>query len=762
MDRRIDIAREQQRDCGGLKPEEKLQPSLPLKGAFRRRAESLAADGLAALVLFPVQTTYLLSYTALIYSGPLAFARSAGFSGMLLTTVIAGLATTVGSAFKFAFGTLDNNAMAIMATLVAAVAIDMGGADQASILATVSCGMALAGLVAGALLLIIGCAGAGKVVRLIPTPVTAGFLGTTGWIISAGAVKVAAGQTLALAILLDRAIDARLVVMAAVAGAFAFMARRTRSPFAVPLLIGGCVLLHHSVFAALGLGLAAQRDAGWLLAFPGALGLTIPWSPAVFGRIDWTVLGHHSLGLIVLAVVAPISLLLTTTGLETALREEVDIDRELRVGGFASLLSGGAGGTIGFTAFARSMTLKVAGGQSRLAAVLSAILMGIVPAAFPQALGLVPVTVLGGLLFFLGFGLLYRWVFLTRREMGLREWAIVPTIIVLSIQFSLIWGVLAGIILGCVSFVATYAGGPPIRAAYFGDVAVSNVGRPAAERRVLRETGQERLVLYLQGFLFFGTAHRLFREVREKFDLGAGVRAVILDFGEVDGVDSSAISSLKRIAEIGEERGVNVLFCGVPPVVRDHLGAMASPQRPRFEIVASVDQALERCEENSLGAHASGPVEPASLVQALAGEFRDPTMAAAILGRLESFDVPAGGALMRQGDASNDLAFIETGRAAVFTAFEGAEPIRVRTLVAGTMIGELGFYLDTPRMATIVAETSCRITRITRQDLTRLEREHPQAALEFQRLIAQRLCMRIQDKDHLIEGLVRAMKRPAF
>jgi SulP family sulfate permease len=406
--------------------------------------------------------------------------------------------------------------------------------------------------------------------------------------------------------------------------------------------------------------------------------------------------------------------------------------------------------------------LKVAGGQSRLAPILTAILIGIAPSAFPQALGLVPVTVLGGLLFFLGFGLLHRWVFLTRREMGLREWAIIPVIITLSIQFSLIWGVLAGILLGCVSFVASYAGGPPIRAAYFGDVALSNVGRPAAARRALRETAHERLVLYLQGFLFFGTAHRLLQEVRQRFDLAEGVRAVILDFGDVDGVDSSAISSLRRIAEIGEERGVDVIFCAVPKVVSDHLGKMASPQARRFQIFPSVDEALERCEEGSLRAPEIKQSEAPPLAQALAREFSNPSLAAVILGRLDSFDVQAGDVLMQQGDASNDLAFIETGRAGVFTAFEGREPIRVRTLVAGTMIGELGFYLDAPRMATIRAETTCRIARITQRDLTRLETEHPQAALEFHRFVTQRLCMRIQDKDHLIQGLVRGMKRPAF
>jgi len=78
------------------------------------------------------------------------------------------------------------------------------------------------------------------------------------------------------------------------------------------------------------------------------------------------------------------------------------------------------------------------------------------------------------------------------------------------------------------------------------------------------------------------------------------------------------------------------------------------------------------------------------------------------------------------------------------------------------MIGELGFYLDTPRMATIRAETDCRLIRMTRRDLIWLEQEHRQAALEFHRFVTQRLCVRIQDKDHLIAGLVRGAKRSAF
>ena len=136
------------------------------------------------MVLFPVQATYLLGLTALIYSGALAFGRPAGLFAMLITTLIAGLTTAITSSFRTACGTLDNNSMAIMATVAAAIAEDMGaGADHTALLATVITGMAIAGVVSGLSLLGIGWARAGAVVRLAPLQVTAGFLGTTGWIL---------------------------------------------------------------------------------------------------------------------------------------------------------------------------------------------------------------------------------------------------------------------------------------------------------------------------------------------------------------------------------------------------------------------------------------------------------------------------------------------------------------------------------------------------------------------------------------------------
>lgn len=721
------------------------------------RLRHAIGDALSALVLFPVSATYLLSYTALVYSGPLAFGRPAGLAAMLVTSLVAGLVTGLSSSFRFACGTLDNNATAIMATVAAAIAADMGaGASPDAVLATVIVGMAIAGVAAGASMLAIGLARAGGVVRLMPLQVTAGFLGTTGWILAAGGLRVGLGRRPDLAVLTDATLSCRLAAILAIAGAIALITPRARSPLVLPALIAVAIAAHHAAFAALGVDLAAQRETGWLIAFPSNLSATLPWSMSTLTQVDWGALSRQGLALIVLGLVGPISLLLTATGLEAATRGDAKIDRELIVGGASSLLSGAAGGTIGFITFARSMTLREAGAASRASPVVATLLIGLLPFVFPEALGVIPVTALGGLLFYLGAGLLHKWVYATRARMSFGEWAAIPAVIALSVHYSVIVGVFAGLLFGCVNFTATYGLGAPVRARYFGDVALSNVWRSHADREVLWETARQRLVLYLQGFLFFGTANRLLRDVRAEIERASGLRWLVFDLGGVEGVDSSALSTFQRICELAAERNIGVLFAAMPGEVVERLRQARPGASPIF--APTLDEALEWCEERALAEADHVSNAPETLSAKLSAQFGAET-ARVFLDHFHIIDVPAGATLMEQGEQSDDLAFIESGRASVHVAYEDRPPVRVRTLAAGTMIGELGFYVGAARTATIRADADCRVIRVAPADIARLEASHPHLALEFHRLIAKRLCLRIHDKDHLIAGLMRGMRR---
>ena len=69
----------------------------------------------------------------------------------------------------------------------------------------------------------------------------------------------------------------------------------------------------------------------------------------------------------------------------------------------------------------------------------------------------------------------------------------------------------------------------------------SNVERSTAERRLLRERGNEVHVFWLSGFIFFGSSNGLFERIKRAIELQRDkpVGYVVLDFSAVPGLDSN-------------------------------------------------------------------------------------------------------------------------------------------------------------------------------------------------------------------------------
>ena len=85
----------------------------------------------------------------------------------------------------------------------------------------------------------------------------------------------------------------------------------------------------------------------------------------------------------------------------------------------------------------------------------------------------------------------------------------------------------------------------------------------------------------------------------------------------------------------------------------------------------------------------------------------------------------------------------------------GEQPVRLETMRGGRIVGEIGFYLGTPRSAAVKADEPTRAYRLTRQALAAMEQTDPESATAFHRLIAQLLSARAL---HLIQS-VEALQR---
>ena len=75
-------------------------------------------------------------------------------------------------------------------------------------------------------------------------------------------------------------------------------------------------------------------------------------------------------------------------------------------------------------------------------------------------------------------------------------------------------------------------------------------------------------------------------------------------------------------------------------------------------------------------------------------------------------------------------------------------------LTRGTVIGELGFYLGTPRSASVVADCDGRAFRLTRSALERMETVHPQLASALHQFIAELLAERLFQATQTLDAVM--------
>lgn len=119
------------------------------------------------------------------------------------------------------------------------------------------------------------------------------------------------------------------------------------------------------------------------------------------------------------------------------------------------------------------------------------------------------------------------------------------------------------------------------------------------------------------------------------------------------------------------------------------------------------------------------------------GELDDPTLRR-IEDDLEWSELHNGEALFRQGDASDCMYIVVSGRLIGVRETGRGEELAVE-FGRGDTIGEMGFFTDTPRSLGIYARRTSHLVRFSRPVFDRLSRDHPQAMLYIMRLLIRRL-----------------------
>jgi SulP family sulfate permease len=469
-----------------------------------------------------------------------------------------------------------------------------------------------------------------------------------------------------------------------------------------------------------------------------------------FGDVRWDLVLLHAKDFGAMTIVVVVTVLLNTTSLELATGKDTDADRELRAIGMSNVLAGFFGGMIACNSFNRSFLNWRAGATSRWSARLCAVIIVVIMGAAPGVVGLLPRPVLTGLILYLGIALLITWVFEARRTLVRIDYAVVLAILGIVAGFGIVAGVVSGIFIACVSFAVTLSRSPNIRHTFTAQNRRANVERTPQQLTRLRTEGAALRGYTLQGVLFFGTAIRLLDEIRGSL---ADTRIVLLDFRLIQGADGSAIVVLKRVQVVCRDAGVQLVIAGLTPRMASALGAggfdLKASNVRRF---ADLDRGLEWAEEVILGSNDSPP----SLAEVLdAALTRVGTRMLMELGEHRS--VAAGERVLRQGEPSNELIFVISGRVQVLLrlgAQNAEESKRLRTYGPGSVVGEMGFFSGEQRSADVVAEVNSDVLCITHECNAQIENQHPELARAIHRHVINTLAQRLRSANDEIRMLL--------
>jgi SulP family sulfate permease len=720
-----------------------LQPmNIPANAAtIARQAAAGAIVGLSVVI-------YALSYGALLFSGPLSAFVGYGITIALITAVIGALYGTVSHDKAFISGP-DSNTISVMASvLLITASMDVPAWQRPDFAVAM---VVMASLISALVFYAVARADLSSVVRYIPFPVMAGFLASTGWLMTSGALNIIAATPLSrigLQEFLSNPLRPELGVGGLVAASLFLLARRVSGAVLIPLVMVLATALVNSVLAS---GLCAMdtcRPDAWLFPPMGDLQWLAPWDLNLRSG-DFAVLVQNIPDVLVLCFVGLLTILLSVASLELSFQREFDLNQSLKTHAALAGVSALLGGFVGIISIGRT-TLNHQSGGGAIAGLVAAAIASAMLLGGGFAITYIPKAALGGLVLYLGLSMLLQWLWLQRNRVSRFELGQIVLILVLVANYGFLVGFSAGVVISCGVFIVAFSRVPLAELTTNLSVFSSSVVRSGLEAETLRQRGHNTVVFRLGGYVFFGSASKIDGVFRTMKPSGNGaIDAAVLDFTNVSGVDSSAISVFQRILRRYRDQPTQfyLVFSHSNEANVRAISGDAGDTR-RIHIYSSLDRALEAAEEQLLEQF---PREDECAL--FSDIFDSPDSREVFLAHCEIRGVSRGEFLCAEGDQSDALYFIASGSLEVLSSAMGSPALRLAKLQQGAMVGEMAFYSGEARTGSIVAVEDSDVYILRKEALATLRGTHPELATTFDHKVIRKISRDLSRTNQLVAML---------
>jgi SulP family sulfate permease len=424
-------------------------------------------------------------------------------------------------------------------------------------------GLVIATFLAGVLLMIMGFARLGSVIKFIPHPLVTGFTTGIAVIIFSSQVKDLLGlqmgtvpadfiekwKACAMAIhsINPQAVGVALGTMAIII----FFPRITRT---VPGSLVAIVITTAAVqLSGLQVETIGSRFGSITSAFP---------SPA-WPQLDWQTVKHALQPAIAIALLGGIESLLSAVVADGMIGSTHKSNTELLAQGGANIASAAFGGIPATGAIARTATNVKNGGRTPVAGIVHAVTLLILVMAAGQWATLIPMSCLAGILVIVAYNMSELHTFMDVARGPRSDAAVLLTTFFLTVLFDLTIAIEAGMVLASFLFMRSM-------------VRISEVSILAPEEKQLYDAGALSNftipagveVFELNGPLFFGAAYK-FRDSIKLIEKKP--RILIVRMRKVPVIDTTGVQTIRDVLRACERDHIRLILSGLQPKVYETL-----------------------------------------------------------------------------------------------------------------------------------------------------------------------------------------------
>ena len=728
------------------------------------RPQKLVSSLTAGLIVGITDVSVEISLAALIFSGVLApyVAHGIGFVlfGAFAILLLGALTSSVPGTMTIP----QDTPAAILALIAAGVVSSMSAsATLDETFTTAVAAIILTSLLAGLIFLLFGRFKLSGFARFIPYPVVGGFLAGTGWLLAKGAFSVMTDMPMTLgnfSLLFRTEILVHWLPGLIFALALLLILRRSSHFLIIPGMLALAIGLFYIAIVLAGISTSQAAEFGWLLGPFDQEGLFQPLTLSSLTLVDWSAIISQLDKIGAVIVLSLISLLLNVSALEVAVKEDIDMNRELQSAGLANVVAGMFGSPVGYQALSLTVLAHRLNAKTRLAGVFAALVCGGTLLFGASLLSYFPKPLLGGILLFMGLSFLVEWVFDARVRLPRIDYLLVLMILVAIASIGFLEGIAIGVLAAVVMFVVSYSRVNAVKNSLSGETYRSKVERPLMHRQTLQKRGGEIFILRMQGFIFFGTAQKLLDQIKERLSDPnlPRLQYVVLDFRQVVLIDSSAVFSITRMKQLAESQKIHMVWTNLSVAIQHllEIGGLVDETDDSFIILPTLDHGLEWCENQILASQ--GVNDLTGVIEKIERQLKHAIPELQNIKRLTKYlerkEVKQDEYLIHQGDQPDEMYFIEAGLISVQLELPDGQIMRLRSMRGGTTVGEMGMYLGNTRTASVVADRGSIVYRLSKNSLKEMEKKDPEVAAFLHQWIASLLAERLADNNRTIEALL--------